>query len=204
MADERVERALSQRLFLVDLQDVDVNGFWRFMVLGSTELVYKLTFRRLWSCSCPDFSRRRLPCKHIYFVLNRVLGLDRDLLLHHHALGTGLVADLCRGAVAAAAGLASDSLAPALAPAAVAQRPIDKDDSCAICFESIDGHPGEDPGADAEKDALSFCSQSCGKSVHTACFLKWVSVKGKTCVYCRAEMFPRRSRKRALSLVMKI
>lgn len=71
-----------------------------------------------------------------------------------------------------------------IAPAEkVEQRPVDRDDSCAICCSEFEGAKAGDP-------ALVFCRYSCGKSLHSECFemLKsFEASKGNRllCVYCR-------------------
>lgn len=81
----RIERALSQRMFLVDRLDA-AGGAWggeavrqRFSVLGSTGNVYTVTIGDAGnSCTCPDNSRSRGRCKHALFVLLKVLKVPAD------------------------------------------------------------------------------------------------------------------------------
>jgi uncharacterized Zn finger protein len=47
------------------------------VVLGATRNVYTVTVGRVPSCTCPDAAKGNL-CKHILFVLMRVLKLRRD------------------------------------------------------------------------------------------------------------------------------
>eukprot|EP00741_Cyanophora_paradoxa_P009090 tig00000145_g8802.t1 len=98
---ERIERATSHRLFLIDgridepgegassssshgpssstalaLRDPDAPRgapVGRFSVLGSTGNVYTVRIDSLPSCDCPDFQKHGQPCKHILFVYLRVL-----------------------------------------------------------------------------------------------------------------------------------
>ena len=71
----RIERALSQRLFLVGRQVSP--QLQSFAVLGSTGNVYDVVISQTPSCTCPDHAKGNL-CKHILFVFLRVLRLSRD------------------------------------------------------------------------------------------------------------------------------
>ena len=71
---QRIDRARTQRLYLV--QRSEVSGLsCDFVVLGSTGNVYDVRVSKIPTCSCPDHARGNL-CKHILFVLLKVIGLD--------------------------------------------------------------------------------------------------------------------------------
>ena len=74
---ERINRALTQRLYLVNQEEVDSTednvGLARnYAVLGSTNNVYDIHIGKVPTCSCPDFAKGHL-CKHILFVMLKVL-----------------------------------------------------------------------------------------------------------------------------------
>ncbi|KAG2389322.1 hypothetical protein C9374_013882 [Naegleria lovaniensis] len=69
---DRINRALKQRLFLIDRKDRNGNRSEKFIVLGSTGNVYEVSICEKPTCNCPDFKRGNL-CKHILFVYLRVL-----------------------------------------------------------------------------------------------------------------------------------
>ena len=66
---DRILRALRHDLRLLHRSDS------KFFVLGATGNVYTVTLSAAPSCTCPD---RTTPCKHILFVLIRVLGVSLD------------------------------------------------------------------------------------------------------------------------------
>lgn len=81
---DRVVRALAQRLYLID-HEVSREAGPRgaaaeclFHVLGASGNVYKVTVGRSPRCSCPDHAVRKNTCKHLLFVMLRVLGLSVD------------------------------------------------------------------------------------------------------------------------------
>ncbi|EOD27186.1 hypothetical protein EMIHUDRAFT_450192 [Emiliania huxleyi CCMP1516] len=70
-----MERALSERLYLVERRDASSSspsGLVRlrhdFVVLGSTGNVYTASVSQLPSCSCVDFRERSTICKHLLFI----------------------------------------------------------------------------------------------------------------------------------------
>lgn len=79
---QRIQRALSQRLYLIErgeVTDPDTDrASCSFAVLGSTGNVYNVQIGRTATCNCPDSIRTRGLCKHILFVLLRVIALPAD------------------------------------------------------------------------------------------------------------------------------
>ncbi|MCO5575470.1 hypothetical protein L7F22_029271 [Adiantum nelumboides] len=190
---DRIGRAFTHRLYVIDKK---LSGAppseCDFFVLGATGNVYTVKLSLLPSCTCPDHEKGNV-CKHILFVMLRVLKLPRDdprvwqkalLPSELHGLLKNLsVSD----AVLASSGvrqrfsqITGVSLAPAVEPLKPLQRDIDSD--CPICYEpmaSSDGKPSE---------PVIFC-KSCGNNVHADCFKKWSQSKkhgSVTCIYCRA------------------
>lgn len=79
--EQRIVRSLTQRLFLIkrgEFNDgnIDSNGCsCEFHILGSTGNIYDVTLRKVATCLCPDHAKGNL-CKHILFVLLKVISLD--------------------------------------------------------------------------------------------------------------------------------
>eukprot|EP01138_Halocafeteria_seosinensis_P015393 gb/GECG01015710.1/.p1 GENE.gb/GECG01015710.1/~~gb/GECG01015710.1/.p1 ORF type:complete len:306 (+),score=38.70 gb/GECG01015710.1/:1-918(+) len=98
----RIKRALGQRMFLLDEKMLhsteDGHPYGHFVVLGSRGNAYDVTIDRLVSCQCPDFLKGNL-CKHVIFVLVRVLGrAQNDPLVWQQALLTSELQDIFDGA----------------------------------------------------------------------------------------------------------
>jgi hypothetical protein len=197
----RRDRALHQRLYLLERHTAS-----DFVVLGNTGNAYDVTLEPdgLPRCSCPDwrFRGRTQRCKHILFVLLRVLAappgsaaadtaarpIPPGELAALLASPSCHVADASPQLLARYAALAAGESVPELPP-----RPIDAaTDVCAICYEAL---------VDAKQAALVHCRLGCGRSVHAACFARWAAAKRAaretlTCVYCRAPWEPPRPAKR--------
>ena len=85
LISERKQRAMTERIALIQRQRVD-NNYYLFAIKGSRnanyfiEIVNKRISLRI-KCSCPDYFE---PCKHIIFLLCKILGyLTKDVIIHH-------------------------------------------------------------------------------------------------------------------------
>lgn len=72
MSSDRIKRGLVQRLYLVNVLKVN-DSDWEFNVEGSTGNIYEVKLCDNISCECIDFSKRKKICKHIYFIIGKVL-----------------------------------------------------------------------------------------------------------------------------------
>ncbi|RWW19766.1 hypothetical protein GW17_00016157 [Ensete ventricosum] len=188
---DRIIRALRHPLRLIHRSDAD------FFVLGSTGNVYKVTLAAIPSCTCPD---RTVPCKHVLFVILRVLGcpLD-DACVWRRTLRP------CQLARILSTPMAPDVLAGARARERFYQllsgangtdhqTAIGREDDgavCPICLEEMEGEAG-----------LATCG-SCGNSLHEECLARWKrsrSGRGVRCVMCRARWRKRREQELYVNL----
>ena len=139
-AEERLSRAFTHRLFLIDasypsraelsgaagaaaapagdssqLERTQSGGdslalINSFTVLGNSGNVYTIKLGNPHRCTCPDFGNGNL-CKHVLFVLHRVLKLDRNSpLLAQRALLRSELRDIFMVAPANSAGAARDGI----------------------------------------------------------------------------------------------
>jgi Ring finger domain len=77
--DARKDRALTQRLYLLSSNKISEES-WTYEVEGSTGNHYNVSFEYdKVRCTCFDFCTRHRNCKHIYFIVGKVLG-KMDLL----------------------------------------------------------------------------------------------------------------------------
>lgn len=173
--ENRISRALTQRLYLIKNTVINKNQH-NFIVMGSTGNAYTVSIKQVPTCSCPDNKIRHQSCKHIYFVLMRVLKhtninnkkfTDDDLekLFNNLDISKEVTVD--------------DSIVKEYDEKLQESnnettKPKDKDDVCPICFDELDD------GGD-----LDYCKYSCGKYVHVECFKMWTSKNAATCVFCR-------------------
>jgi hypothetical protein len=168
-ASGRQERALGQRLLLeplgVTILD-DLFGFFR--VIGSTGSVYTVTISNDTACTCPDHTQRKMPCKHIYFVLAKCLKAE------NWKKGTDFSDDDVRSMLAKVP-VNTDELVKELENKAALRQRRTFEDPCPICLEDFV----------PEKERIIFCGKSCGYNFHELCYAR---CKIKTCPCCRSQM----------------
>jgi hypothetical protein len=167
----RLERAYTHRLYLLDRRTPT-----EFDMLGHSGARYRVNLARAPTCTCPDHANRDGGrCKHIFFVLGRVMGVDPD----GGPLDDTLLAHLRAAQISGWAPTLGD-VRDACAPSAVAQRLPEPGDPCPICFEDLVG------------EACAFCATGCGGTIHALCITRWSEAKRAsahpvTCPLCRHE-----------------
>lgn len=198
----RIERAIQQRLFLVEASNPTTcpqhgGPSVTLNVLGSTGNVYEVNISKIPSCSCPDHAKGNL-CKHLLFVMLKVVGLPANsTLVYQSAYMTNELDEILAMLEARTLRLGRD----VVANEAVRQRHADmkKGESagadsggtssaqrkevegidCPICFEDL--------GADLSQ--LTYCQQTCGTNFHSGCMQMWTSQAAQredpTCPNCR-------------------
>jgi len=178
----RLERAHVNRLFMVKKPTPDDPTFH---VLGTTSNSYTVDFVSTPSptCTCMDFRLRKRCCKHILFVMVRVLSVPvtsetltpTNILAATQKITDILATGVCPVGVAYN-GNATKTRTTTTTTPSVPQRAYTEDDECPVCYEPFG------------TELLVYCTKQCGNSVHKVCFDMWKLHKGKTCVMCRAVM----------------
>ncbi|XP_057739595.1 uncharacterized protein LOC130956566 [Arachis stenosperma] len=175
---DRIVRALRHRLLLLHRSTTT------FFVLGATANVYTVNLSSTPSCTCPD---RTTPCKHILFVLIRVLGVPLDdACLRRRTLRPCQVQRL----------MAAPTLPEAVAGDALKQRfrqvflegggsslssssiETEEGATCPVCMEEM-----------GKEEKLVACG-TCRNPIHEECLMRWKRSSGRrsaSCVICRAR-----------------
>ncbi len=180
MASGRAHRAMTQRLMVVSMPDTSAADL-SFQVLGSSETTYLVSFNsEVPSCTCPDHTYRRSRCKHIIFVLRRVLDAEAEVAERPKFARDEIVALLAAvGTRSSHAQATAPPSAGVVSPGGVHQKPLDAD-PCPVCYEAIEGH-----------ESVLYCKASCGSNVHRDCYLRWhhhdPTRDHYECVMCRAQ-----------------
>lgn len=189
---ERIDRAFAHRLYLLAQGDVEEGqeGVW-VDVLGSTGNVYRVTLSGEGSdCKCPDFAKSTGVCKHILFVMLRVLRLDRtDQRVWQTSLTLSELRPLLtrfREGTRLGSVSASDAVMRGYQEAysqgeseCPSQRPLPAE--CPICFDEIASPQGQ-----ADVCAVATC-RCCAHHFHVDCQRRWAeSSRGDNkCPLCR-------------------
>jgi hypothetical protein len=174
----RKERGINQRLYLIETIITNNEYQKQYVVMGSTCNIYTVSIDKSPECTCPDYKQRHKRCKHIYFVLARVMKLDDKLVDQLRYTNTELL-NMFDNIPQVTENLIVDS-SKKQKYESLKNKPKDSpcekksiDDVCPICLDDLDN------GLD-----IDHCKYSCGKSVHVECFAMWTKQKGPFCVYC--------------------
>jgi hypothetical protein len=175
----RKQRGKSQKIFLIN-QEIKNENTGNFAVAGTTGNVYDVVINEKPSCSCPDFTTRRNRCKHIYFILIRILKIHIDKeeqkIYSHEELREMFInmGNTCKAL------LVTDQQRKAYLEACEKKDGKivlkDTNDNCLICFDPLDNG-----------DPLIYCEYSCGRPIHQECIdilNKTQHLKTAKCLYC--------------------
>lgn len=177
----RKDRAYTQNIYLLDTIKSDNEHEKIFKVVGTTGNVYTVSINEHSSCSCPDHTNNGNTCKHIYFIMLRVMKhvgsvkkswknpqlqqmfknipmfIENNLVVNNKAKINY-----------------EQNIKNILVK--VEQK---FDDICPICLDNI--------GPTCKN--TDYCKYSCGKSVHKLCLSIWSQSKNNvtSCIFCRAS-----------------
>ncbi len=179
----RKERAYKQKIFL--LESIPKSKYVRdYVVCGHSKNVYTISIKDIPKCTCPDHQTRHRRCKHIYFILCRIMkikpGKEDTPSFSKRALTMmfknipPITNNLIPGATVLdkytklkGTTLGNDSV--------IVKQRMDQD-TCPVCLDDIDN--GED---------LDYCKYSCGNPIHKECFKMWTTYHPARCVFCKAN-----------------
>ena len=179
-AERRIDRALSQRLYVVKRARVSSTRT-NYAIMGSTGNVYDVAIcEEKATCTCPD-AMRAARCKHVFFVLLCVMQMGRrDPLLRKKSWTEEEMINIldrdehmiwsAPESICAAYVGNTESMDPFPVP-----KLYSITESCAVCYEEL----GE------EKQNVTLCAKQCKQRFHRECLEMWFS-KSRTCPLCRA------------------
>ncbi|KAI8949803.1 hypothetical protein F4801DRAFT_385692 [Xylaria longipes] len=141
-------------------------------ITGSTGNIYKVHIAQVPSCNCPHALNGN-QCKHIIYVMSRVLRARPDLVYQLGLLSTELC-EIFEGAPSI--GVDGEKSNESHDPN---RKQIEGD--CPICFTPFEG----------AEDTV-YCRATCGQNIHKECFQMWATTKRQsardavTCPMCRS------------------
>jgi len=194
--EERLARALDQQLYLVEIIPSEESEKEKsFAVMGTTGNVYTVNINETPKCNCFDHRTSKQRCKHIYFVLVKVLKNeeychkasynDEELSFMLENIPQELSEQL----------IVNENLKSKYLKKIgrdenkVFSSTQSKDDNCPICLEELQN------GAQ-----LDFCQLGCGKYIHSICFTMWAKKNNSICVFCR-QVWKNNTKKDARKLI---
>lgn len=168
------DRALTQRMFVLDRTRIDSrpeHPIETISLAGTTGNVYSITIDKVPTCDCPH-ARKGNQCKHIVYMLSRVLRVKRKELEYQLAFISSELKEIFEHAPPLPSTTAEESEKDGN------RKPIEGE--CPICVVDFEPDSGE---------KILYCKASCGNNIHADCFNMWKATKpaGRvTCPFCRS------------------
>ncbi len=181
---ERMRRGKTDKLFLVHITQDSKNDACPLTVdvMGTTGNVYKVRICENPTCTCPDFIKRGRRCKHIYFVLEKVLNA------HEYANQKRFMSSTLRKLCSNMTRMVSELYAPKQLYMKYEKTKVHDDDStvkqkglddvCPVCLCDMELQGDQQ---------LDFCRNGCGRTIHVQCFDMWANANSRTCVFCHEK-----------------
>ena len=178
--NERKQRGLSQKIFMIEHRK-NSEFDMEFDVMGTTKNVYTVKINKTPTCSCPDHTTRHRRCKHIFFIMRRIMKIDEDIEESEKFTNSQLktmiknmpnvfwdlvVTDDVKNKYGSMKNKKTNDV--------VEMRNLD--DVCCICFDDLDNG-----------DEIDYCKYNCGKPIHKECFDMYCAMKQQKCLICGNE-----------------
>ena len=202
----RIERCFTDNLYLVESIPQNSNEEKKriYLIMGSTGNVYSVVITNKPTCTCPDFRQRKKRCKHIYFVLIRIMKVENpiikkftnenlDEMFNNIPLITNnLIVDKSKRDKFHEITnniKSNDNNEKNKKNEKVIQK-LNDEDICPICLDNLNN--GKE---------LDYCKYSCGLTLHKKCFQMWEKRNKGICVFCRADWYKNKKKNKNNSYV---
>jgi len=175
MASGRIERCYTDNIYLIESipPEEDFPNKRQYLIMGNSGKTYKVTISNYPTCTCPDYTFKHRRCKHIYFVLIRIMNTSNYM---ERKFEDEELEEMFSNIPDIAKNLMYEGEKPT--EQKEVNQKFDKDDVCPICLDPLEN--GKD---------LDYCKYSCGKTIHKKCFSMWEKSKGGICVFCRGKWY---------------
>jgi hypothetical protein len=178
--DGRKVRAKVQKLYLIERKPPADKYIRGFAIMGSTGNLYDVTITYTPKCTCPDYVTRHKRCKHIYFILMRIMGIEKGKEDEPEFTKYKLTRMFSKNIIINNDVIANDNIQAKYNKiknsdgSKIELKPLD--DLCPVCLDDLNNG-----------DPVEYCKFSCGKPIHIDCFAMWTKVKPKNCLTCNAH-----------------
>ena len=175
MASQRIERCYTDNIYLIESMPPEEHFPYirQYLIMGNSGKTYKVTISNSPSCTCPDYTYNYRRCKHIFFVLIRIMNTSN---YYERKYTNEELSEMFLNIPEIAKNLMYEGEKPS--EQKEVKQKFEKDDVCPICLDPLEN--GKD---------LDYCKYSCGKTIHKKCFSMWEKSKGGICVFCRGKWY---------------
>ena len=161
----RKNRGLKERIYLLNAEYND--NTWNLEVKASSKRIYKIKLDNTCAkCSCIDFKVRKKVCKHMYFILARIINFNNINEVQDISDNIENISNLLKEKLSNVI-IDNDNNDNN-------NYQYDKNDNCCICFEEF----GD--------ESLEQCKSTCNNFFHTECINLWLT-QNNNCPLCRTS-----------------
>ena len=197
MSLARKQRGATQNIFLIETLICDDNILERkYVVMGSTGNVYNVIIKDIPECTCPDYMTRGKRCKHIYFILIRVMRIINE---DQEEYSEDELYEMFNNIPTVTNNLIVDNKTKntyeklkqsnKLKPEIKQKEQKSTDDLCPVCLDDLDNG-----------DELDYCKFSCGKPIHKICYVMWTKKHPLNCIFCKKSWVQKESTSQYMNL----
>lgn len=178
----RKERGKIQKLYLIEKLPSKSIHEKNYIIMGSTGNIYQVDIKDTPKCTCPDYQIRFNRCKHIYFVLIRIMRVKKELI-DKEKYDEYELKEMFQNIPNIIENIFVNHNIKKIYDNKYKNQILNDNhevkqkstnDLCPICLDDLEN--GEE---------LDYCKYSCGKPIHKGCFAMWIKKKSNECVYCR-------------------
>ena len=175
MSSRRIERCYTDNIYLIESiqPEPDYPYERQYLIMGNSGNTYTVTISNQPTCTCPDHTTRGNRCKHIYFVLIRIMNTYNYT---EKTFSDEELEEMFLNIPQVAKNLMYQGDEPQ--EQKEVKQKFEKGDVCPICLDPLEN--GKE---------LDYCKYSCGQTIHKKCFSMWEKSKGGICVFCRGKWY---------------
>jgi hypothetical protein len=161
----RKQRGLSERIYLLNA-NFNHNS-WELTIKGSSKSIYKIKISsNEVKCKCMDFAIRKKVCKHLHFILGRVI---KDKKISNNITTVNDISTKYHEISESLKNILSNHISNS-----IEQLQYDTNENCCICFEPFGN------------EEVEQCEMSCKNVFHKECIKLWLS-NNSNCPLCRSD-----------------
>jgi hypothetical protein len=161
---------------------MDVIDSLNYKVFGTKGTIYDVCISKKPTCTCMDYKLRKKRCKHIYFVLIRVMKVLNPDKLNYSENDLDLMIKNIPKEIDVFYNGKVEKIGKIKKEVKYEQIKLNVEpkiyDNCPICLDSI------------LNDAKYLVCNNCGRCIHSDCFGQYIkcSRKPKNCLFCNYKM----------------
>jgi hypothetical protein len=172
---DRKQNSIEQKIFLINFKKGSMNDL-EFTVMGTTKNIYIVYICESPKCTCMDFKIRHKRCKHIFFILRKIMKVNNTIEDNKIFSREELIEMITNIPINITSSVINDITSNKKIISTdiiVKMKIIDDEDICSICFDNLNN--GEE---------LDYCKYKCGKAIHAECFKIYCEINAMKCINC--------------------